>query len=376
MEGKRSANRHDEIQSMSRARQRVRTNSMAPPPSVLGRRGAEDNLIRRRIRQRLNSFGVPLQAAPVPMFGNEADRLAAFNHDVNAAEEEKHPAAAAAAEDPVHADADGAAREAHWATAGRSYRRALIGNTGAVYPDRQRAEIMWFDMGVVYSGTTVSTTHMDFVLNSPNDPQDSTVVGQGGGVATKKSWSGSLTAADTLQPVGHSGLGILYDRYRVDSAEIEISTISTLNHLFCGFQVFANDLAEQDKLPVLLGDWAWWLVPYVDGPFRMPMRDSGEKWVTWRKHIPMNKVVGKSYSDFQDTVGYSADIGSDPAKLIKVRMFCKNQDMGSTKVQFNYTVRIKYHVTYFNIKQITRPAALSTGALTQGQELVIVDPNA
>lgn len=335
---------------------------------------------RQRFRQRYNH--TPSNLAPMARYGSKKYKKVYKRVYKKAmkAYRRKARAGRARAREPVAVSRPrGKARAGHWRTAGRMYRPALT-PTAQVFPDRQRAVVEWTDiMSVVHDGTGTATAFdTSWHVNNPNDVVDAVPTlrtSTGGAGLLTGHWHGS--AAATKQPVGHSSLGIMYKNCRVDKCEVEIKMCRHLDvaPVKVGFQVFPDDDIWQ--IPALLANREWQSVPFCDGPFDLPPASSG-KYFTYRKTIYMNKVVGKSFQDFQDDGGYTAAVGANAAKLIRLRMFVRSQTTLHTTLacDIHTTIKFRMHVTYFNLKDIVRPAALSTGALTQGEVIAIVDPNA
>lgn len=290
------------------------------------------------------------------------------------------PYASKYARDPARpARPKGKARAKHWRTAGRVYRRA-VSRTAQVFPDRQRAVVEWKDIvAVKKTSGDCSAWDTTYTLNNPNDPVAQGFTTRSGGTQSGTHWSGTANA--TMQPVGHSGLGIMYKNFRVDKCEVIItaawhpSDAAQLlgGPVFVGFQTYPETTGDVWQIPKMEAHRAWHIMPHVDGPYQVPPMIQGNKF-SYKRTFDMNKIVGVSFQDFHEDAGYVGTHGliASPAKLIMLRMLVRAHDHLKLEAELDYTVRLRYHVTYFNLKDTLRPAGTGDAALQE--ETMIIPP--
>ncbi len=186
------------------------------------------------------------------------------------------------------------------------------------FPVVKRVEHPFVNFGQITTTASFNVATATYGLNALYDPQQA--------------------GTGDYQPYGYNTLALLYGRYLVKSAYLDIEFFDpSVDGMTVGFKIGGSDpsglainVAQQQPFTAI-----------------QTLSNTGDQRASFQIPVPIHSVLGLSQRQYEDELGtYGAVVGSNPSKIVNVRLFAAGVGSGTPTVRVN--VRIVYKAQWYD----------------------------
>lgn len=186
------------------------------------------------------------------------------------------------------------------------------------FPVMKRVQHQFVNFGQIITSATFNVVTATYGLNALYDPQ------QGG--------------TGDYQPYGYNTMALLYGRYLVDRAYLDIEFFDpSVDGMTVGFKLGGSDptglainVAQQQPFTAI-----------------QTLSNTGDQRASFQIAVPLHQVAGLLKRQYQDEPAqYGAAVGSNPSRILNLRVFAAGVGSGTPTVRVN--VRIVYFTQWYD----------------------------
>ncbi len=196
--------------------------------------------------------------------------------------------------------------------------RSLAAMTPNPFPVMKRVSHQFVNFGQITTTTNFNVSVATYGLNALYDPQQS--------------------GTGDYQPYGYNTMSLLYGRYLVDRAYLDIEFFDpSVDGMTVGFKLggasptgLAINVAQSQPFTAI-----------------QTLSNTGDQRAQFQIPVPIHQVAGLLKRQYQDEPDqYGAAVGSNPSRIINLFLFAAGINSGTPTVRVN--VRIVYFTQWYD----------------------------